>query len=141
MIFFHENIASSMRKQNNWKNNWLTKNFVKTFWKKIGKKLWKTVGKKLWNRIYARRLLPLQRSREKNHSNFFCFGCASKNKAQGPIPETMTLDVACDIPCEMKIAIPEFISHATITEWFVSSGLTQSRHECRMRKSSPLWNK
>ena len=32
----------------------------------------------------------------------------------GPIPETMTLDAACDIPCEMKNAIPEFISHAIL---------------------------
>ena len=38
----------------------------------------------------------------------------NKGEIWGPIPETMTLDVACDIPCEMKIANPEFISHATL---------------------------
>ena len=26
-------------------------------------------------------MLPLQQSREKNHFNFFCFGCATQNKA------------------------------------------------------------
>ena len=26
-------------------------------------------------------MLPLQRSREKNHFNFFYFGCATQNKA------------------------------------------------------------
>ena len=39
------------------------------------------VGKKLWKIIYAQGMLPLQRSREKNHLNFFYFGCATQNKA------------------------------------------------------------
>ena len=39
------------------------------------------VGKNLWKRIYAQGMLPLQRSREKNHFNFLNFGCATQNKA------------------------------------------------------------
>ena len=66
-ILKKKNFIKKIGKQN-LKKKFYKKNFEK---KILEKNFEERVGKKLWNRIYTLGMLPLQRSREKNHFNFF----------------------------------------------------------------------